>query len=149
MALRLHSLESRIASLDKDLASLRAEASAPIATAIERWSTDAAALRFHLRDDGKHPPLIAILGGTGTGKSTLVNRLLEANVSATSFRRTFTAGAVAIAADSSKLPPGWLGVEHQLASESELPARGQADALIVVTSPQPVAAQVTLIDTPD
>ncbi len=150
MALRLHSLESRIASLDKDLASLRAEASAPIATAIERWSTDAAALRFHLRKDGgKHPPLMVILGGTGTGKSTLVNRLLEANVSATSFRRTFTAGAVAIAADSSKLPPGWLGLEHRLASENELPARGQADALIVIASPQPVAAQVTLIDTPD
>src|SRR2546423_10959332 len=144
MALRLHSLESRIASLDKDLASLRAEASAPIATAIERWSTDAAALRFHLRKDGgKHPPLMAILGGTGTGKSTLVNRLLEANVSATSFRRTFTAGALAIAGDAANLPAGWLGVEQRVAAKNELPARGQADALMVATSAQPLAAAMT------
>ena len=51
---------------------------------------------FHLAKPSECPTVICILGGTGTGKSTMVNRLLEANVSAASFRRTFTAGPVAI-----------------------------------------------------
>ena len=144
-----HTLDSRLAALDKDLGELRGNLPGSVVTAIERWRTDAAALRFHLRDTAKHPPLIAILGGTGTGKSTLVNRLLESNVSAANFRRTFTAGAVAITADPANLPPNWLALEHHLAVETELPARGQPDTLIVVTSPQPLAARVTLIDTPD
>lgn len=144
-----HTLDSRLAALDKDLGELRGNLPGSVATAIERWRTDAAALRFHLRDTAKHPPLIAILGGTGTGKSTLVNRLLDSNVSAANFRRTFTAGAVAITADPANLPPNWLALEHHLAVETELPARGQPDTLIVVTSPQPLAAKVTLIDTPD
>src|SRR5437588_3403462 len=149
MALRTHSLESRLASLDKDLGALRTDPAGPIGAAIQRWRADSAALRFHLGDDGKHPPLVAILGGTGTGKSTLVNRLLEANVSATSFRRTYTAGAVAIAAKTENLPADWLGVEHRAATDGELPARGQPEALIVVTSSAPIAEKTTLVDTPD
>ena len=149
MALRPHSLDSRLAALDKELGELRGNLPATVSLAMERWRIDASALRFHLRDSGKHPPLIAILGGTGTGKSTLVNRLLDSNVSAANFRRTYTAGAVAITADAANLPPNWLGLEHHLASETELPVRGQPDTLIVVTSPQPLAAAVTLIDTPD
>ena len=149
MALRPHTLDSRLAALDKDLGELQGNLPGPVAVAIERWRTDAAALRFHLRDSGRHPPLVAILGGTGTGKSTLVNRLLDSNVSAANFRRTYTAGAVAITADPTNLPPNWLGLEHHLATGTELPARGQPDTLIVVTSPQTLATTVTLIDTPD
>ena len=66
--------------------------------------------------------ITAILGGTGTGKSTLVNRLLDANLSAASFRRTFTAGPVAIVAATSSLPVGWLGVPHDPAAQADLPA---------------------------
>ena len=149
MPLLFHSLESRLASLDKDLGELRENVTGPVAIAVDRWRIDAAALRFHLQDSGKHPPLVAILGGTGTGKSTLVNRLLEANLSATSFRRTYTAGAVAVTADPAQVPKDWLGVEHHLAVAEELPARGRPESLIVVTAAQPLAEKITLIDTPD
>ena len=60
------------------------------------FSADAAALRFHLRDPGDRPPIVAIFGGTGTGKSTILNRLLGSDISAASFRRTYTAGAIAV-----------------------------------------------------
>jgi hypothetical protein len=93
--------------------------------------------------------LIAILGGTGTGKSTLVNRLLGANVTATSFRRTFTSGAVAIASDDKNLPPRWLAIEHRVVSGPDVPARGQVDALAVVKDHREFSQKVTLVDTPD
>lgn len=147
MALRPHTLDARLRSIEEDVARLREGSGAAIAAAIERWRADAGALRFHLRDRGEYPPIVAILGGTGTGKSTLANRLLEADVAATSFRRTYTAGAVAIVSEPAKLPQDWLGIEHRPAAQ--LPARGEPDALVVVTSSQPLAAQVTLVDTPD
>ncbi len=148
MPLRPHWLDSRLASLDKDLSALRAALPAPVAAALDRWQSDAAALRFHLRDDAaKHPPIIAILGGTGTGKSTVVNRLLAGNLSATSFRRTHTAGAVAIVANAQQLPEDWLSIAHEPAAS--LPARGEPDHLVIATSDAPLAAQVTLVDTPD
>jgi len=124
--------------------------------AAERWRADAAALRFHLRRGdraGKSArTLLAVVGGTGTGKSTLVNRLLGHNLSAASFRRTFTSGPVAIAASPGDLPPGWLGVEHVSAEATDLPARGRAGALVVVSaSPAEGASDhfPVLVDTPD
>ena len=150
MALRTHNLDSRLAALDKDLATLRGDLSGPVAIAIDRWRGDAAALRFHLRDAADHPPLIAILGGTGTGKSTLVNRLLRRQSLRHQLpphvhrRRRRDHCRIA-----KNLPQDWLGIEHRLAADDELPARGQVDSLLVVTTPQQLAAQVTLIDTPD
>src|SRR3954462_11447345 len=137
MALRLPQLDS----LRNGLAELRTSLPSQVLHVVDRWEGDATALRYHLdrqRERHPHPALVAVLGGTGTGKSTLVNRLLEANVSATSFRRTYTAGAVAIVGDPANLPTDWLGVEHRAASNDELPARGKIDALIVVISPQPL-----------
>ncbi len=94
---RLDQLDSPLARLDHALAGLAA--SATMKPVIDRWRADAAALRFHLipRDPNK-PMLVAIIGGTGTGKSTLVNRLVGVEATATNFRRTFTAGSVAIGA---------------------------------------------------
>lgn len=149
MAWRSESIESRLLGLDKELAALHLPAGAPVVTAIARWRADAAALRFHLRDAGERPRVIAILGGTGTGKSTLVNRLLNANLSAASFRRTYTAGAVAVAHGPKGVPSQWLGVEHELVGTDELPARGEADRLTIVPAEQELTKHVTLIDTPD
>ena len=149
MPIGSNNLEQRLAALDRDLVDLGTDLPGAVASAVDRWRTDAAALRFHLRGPGKFAPLVAILGGTGTGKSTVVNRLLEAKVSATSFRRTFTAGAVAITSDVSQVPADWLAVRHQNADAKELPARGQPESLIVVASPQPLVKSLTLIDTPD
>src|SRR5437667_3807850 len=97
MALNISTLQSRLTALDERVQALATSRS--IMRALERFRADSAAARFHLRRDESRPTLIAILGGTGTGKSTLVNRLLNRDVTATSFKRTYTAGAVAVAHD--------------------------------------------------
>ena len=149
MELRTEKLEPLVGRLDAMLVAAAPGLPAAARAAVERWRADAAALRFHLRRD-KGPTLLAIVGGTGTGKSTLVNRLLGRNVSAASFRRTFTSGPVAITPDSKAFPDGWLGIEHVAAAEAELPARGRAGALIVVVAAAPAGGGFpALVDTPD
>ncbi len=118
-----------------------------MADARQRIDADLAALRFHLSYDHR-TPLIAIIGGTGTGKSTLLNRLVGRGVSATSHRRTYTAGPIAVTADANAIPAGWLGVDHERAPEP--PARGRPDALIIVTTGADVQSwPIVLVDTPD
>ena len=112
---------------------------------IQTWQTDAAALRFHLSSFAEGKPITVVLGGTGTGKSTLVNRLVGSTVTAASFRRTFTSGPVAVVNHEDDLPKDWLGVEHVSATADETP-RGQTGAVVVVVNPQ---APTTLVDTPD
>src|SRR3954468_21752980 len=154
MALRLNTLDSRLGALDEQLGSVRAPlgADSAAARAIDRFPLDTAAARFHVRSAAgrsQHPPLLVILGGTGTGKSTLVNRLLERDVTATSFRRTFTAGAVAVAKAAAAVPTRWLGLEAVSIAPEQLPARGQIDALVVVPLDRPLTRRATLVDTPD
>src|SRR5580692_7915334 len=119
MGVRSANLESRLVGLDEAVGALRLGAG-DRAAAVDRWRIEAAAVRFHLRHDGQEPSLLAVIGGTGTGKSTLVNRLLQVDLSATSFRRTYTAGAIAVGS----VPEGWLGVPHLPAQSQDLPARG-------------------------
>jgi hypothetical protein len=138
-------IRSRLASIADALATLRAGPA--IQPAIERWRADAAAAIFHLSPPGGRRPIVAVIGGTGTGKSTLINRLLGQSVSATSFRRTFTAGGVAIAESETALPPDWLKLPIILASES--PARGTPDELTLVTLDHPLTRAIVLVDTPD
>ena len=147
MALRPSTLDASLEALDRQLGHLPARGA--VAQAIERLRADAAALRFHLREPGKRPPIIAILGGTGTGKSTVLNRLLGQDLSAASFRRTYTAGAIAVAANRQSVPPDWLGVAHDGAAAEQLPARGQADRLIVVPFDHELTRRAMLVDTPD
>src|SRR3954469_12375893 len=150
MAVRESKLDASMGRLEGALAGLRAKTSGAVATAVDRWRSDAEAIRFHLGDSAEgRPMLVAILGGTGTGKSTLVNRLMGTNVTATSFRRTFTAGAVAITADAKNLPERWLAIEHRVVSGAEVPARGQVDALAVVKEERELTNKITLVDTPD
>jgi hypothetical protein len=148
MGIATATLDSSLHALDAKVAALRPRAGRHVA-AIERWQTDVCAVRFHLGRDERRPMLLCILGGTGTGKSTLVNRILEANLSAASFRRTFTAGAVAMANAASVVPKHWLGLPHVVASPSDLPARGQSDALVIVEAQQDLLNRVVLVDTPD
>ncbi len=148
MSLRANALDARLAALDAAVEALRPRAPA-VTRAIERVRTDLAAIRFHLMRGDDPPVLLAILGGTGTGKSTLVNRLLDANVTATSFRRTFTAGAVAIASKEMALPARWLGLDHARIGTEDLPARGEPESLAVVTHAHALTQRVALIDTPD
>jgi len=158
MPARFEKLDPLLTRLEQLLASLGAHVSASARPAVERWRSDAAALRFHLNPPRNAPLLTCVIGGTGTGKSTIVNRLLGVGASATSFRRTYTSGAVAIARKIEDVPDGWLGVEHQPATAERLPARGQIGALIVVpresiSGDAPLAdellSRIVLVDTPD
>ncbi len=150
-----------LARLDALLGGAGAMLSAGRRPAVERWRADAQALRFHLQELGHARPggkgagstLVAVLGGTGTGKSTLVNRLMGRAVSAASFRRTFTSGPVAIVPEGAALAANWLGIEHVAVESGDLPARGRPGALLIV---KPPAGQTAghlslpiLIDTPD
>ena len=151
---RLSKLDPLLARLDAMLVAAVPNLSAAARAAVERWRADAAAMRFHLRRDDRRNgrTLLAVVGGTGTGKSTLVNRLLGRNVSAASFRRTFTSGPVAVAPDARDVPEGWLGIEHAVADQAELPARGRSGALVVAVAPPPSDAGSSfpvLVDTPD
>jgi hypothetical protein len=149
MAFRESNLLALLDELDETLAQLRAGTSPGARPTIDRFRLDASAARFHLRFGMHRPMLVAVVGGTGTGKSTLVNRLVGADVTATSFRRTFTAGAVAVARSAEALPLHWLGLDPVYPKAQELPARGQADLLAVVPMEVPLTSRIALIDTPD
>ena len=140
----IRSLEKSLESLDARVTALRAHS-----PAIERWRGDSAAALFHLQARKSRPMMICIVGGTGTGKSTLVNRLLEANLSAASFRRTFTAGPVAIAKETGDVPEKWMGLPVVQVGAADLPARGQNDSLLIVEASHELLNRVVLVDTPD
>lgn len=140
-------IDLELAAIEQDLRALIGERAA-LAEVADRFFSDAAATRFHLTSTGG-AMMVAILGGTGTGKSTLLNRLLEANVSAASFRRTFTAGPVAVCAPGHAIPANWLGLPAVALSPSDLPARGTVDGLAVARFDHPLLQHATLIDTPD
>jgi hypothetical protein len=150
MAFRADNIDAAVERIDTLVSALLPQIGTAVLSAAQRWRGDAAALRFHLRRETAAGSLIvAVLGGTGTGKSTIVNRLLATTVSATSFRRTFTSGAVAIASATANLPEDWLGVEHDVAESNELPARGRPGELVVVTLEQDLTRRLSLVDTPD
>ena len=128
---------------------LRLRPTHAVGGSIEQWRAHASAFRFHLREPHDRPLLLAILGGTGTGKSTLVNGLVGAELSATSFRRTFTNGPVAIAGRAEAIPAGWLGIDVHVAEREAVPVRGEAGRLVLVPCDHPLTARVSLIDTPD
>jgi len=138
-------LASRLAALlaGVDSLQLNGESRVPIS----RWRADARAAAFHLSDPHGRPLLVALVGGTGTGKSTVLNRLLGQSVSASSFKRTFTAGGVAIVSAESQIPEQWLDLPVLESAES--PARGQPEALTRVTLDHPLTRKLVLIDTPD
>lgn len=114
------------------------------APAADRVRSDLSAAIFRLSRSASDIPIVCVVGGTGTGKSTIVNRLLGAELTATSFRRTFTAGAVAIAREA--LPEGFGALVH---IEATPPARGQADRITLLRVEQPILRRLTIIDTPD
>lgn len=138
----LQELQQAVSTLDRPL-------QPAVRAALNRVLNDLAATRYHIERDPSKPPVVVVLGGTGTGKSTLVNRLLEGELSATSFRRTFTAGVLAITGQPEGLPVGWLGVRHITLSTDQLPTRGSPEEVSIIVTDQPLAQQLTLVDTPD
>ncbi len=143
-------MQGRISQIQGQLERLLASISRFDSPNADRVKSDLAAAMFHLSRSADDRPILAMIGGTGTGKSTIVNRLLKsagasADLTATSFRRTFTAGPIAITA--SPLPAGFGSLIHVDAEES--PAKGKSDRITVVRSNPPLLSGFTLIDTPD
>lgn len=151
---KIHGLWSR---LDSQVEALRGAAAGAEAEALEKWRAHSAALGFHLRERGRRPLLFGVFGGTGVGKSAMINRLAGAQVTASSFRRTFTKGPVAIVGSPDAIPDGWLAAPHRAAEDS--PSSGAPGALLTVARPAGNAApdrgaddftkKITLIDTTD
>ena len=121
----------------------------PRRNAARQWLESSAAVRFHLQTRFDRPPILVALGGTGTGKSTLVNRLVGEEVTMASYRRTFTNGVVALVDREPRLPPGWLDLPARTADSEERPVRGSVGELTVVRFPHPLTERLTLVDTPD
>lgn len=141
-------LLSALATLRSDLAPLEASSVAP-RSALDRAKSEMDALAFHASPGGD-VILVTLIGGTGTGKSTLANRLLgtaQNEVTASNFRRTFTAGPVAIANTVERVPANWLGLK--LVPAESLPAHGQDASLVVVEHGAPLLERILLLDTPD
>ena len=70
-------------------------------------------------------------------------------MTAASFRRTFTSGAVAIARSVGDVPEGWLALPHRVVQPEDLPVRGQSDSLMVALGQHELLSRVTVVDTPD
>lgn len=140
-------MNSLLAALGEELTLLRTRVRGPIGERVDRCRSLLSAVRFHLRNHDEAPHIVAILGGTGTGKSTLLNRLVGAEASATSYRRTFTAGPVAVVRRVEDLPDGWLDTAPTKAES--FPVQGQAGLLMCVCLDHPLAEKIILVDTPD
>jgi hypothetical protein len=140
---RVRALQSLVKSLDREVRSTTVRQS------LGRWMDHSRALLFRLRESSDRNTLVVVLGGTGTGKSTVVNRLVGENLCTTSFRRTYTSGAVAIAGSADSIPTEWLGVPHKQLEEPELPARGEVGQLAIVSYPKTPFPRLVLVDTPD
>ena len=150
MPVRLEKLESLLSRAGSVLQSVESQLADPVRDVARRWLGDAAAARFHFSARGsKGLLLLTVIGGTGTGKSTLVNRLLQHEVTATSFRRTYTSGAVAIAQASEDVPREWLGVEHVSVTPAQFPVRGASGSLVIAVLSHELTAHLVLVDTPD
>jgi len=140
-------LATSVADLGRELDKLACPAA--LRGSVERWQGDCQAAMFHLLNGSDRPPLVVVLGGTGTGKSTVVNRLLDAQVSAASVRRTFTSGAIAICRTVGDIPPEWLGLPHLTVTPDAMPARGRPGTLTIVALDRPVVQDACIVDTCD
>ncbi|MBI4965521.1 MAG: 50S ribosome-binding GTPase [Desulfomonile tiedjei] len=88
---------------------------------------------------GSFPLITCLMGGTGTGKSTLFNSLAGRKISAVGMRRPCTVKAVILA-------PGGSGKEIQECPFLRLDPEGNADLVI---EEEPETAKIILVDTPD
>jgi energy-coupling factor transporter ATP-binding protein EcfA2 len=97
------------------------------------------ALSWKVRLDSDFPPIVCLVGGTGTGKSTLFNSLAECKVSEVGIRRPSTLQAVILVSQE---------FADQLEGAPFLSAYGGSHATISKHD-GPELADIVLVDTPD
>jgi hypothetical protein len=149
MERKLSRIAGFVESAQQALQAIAARCPQDIATAVERARSDAGAILHHCAQSTRHSRLFVILGGTGTGKSSLVNRLLDDRVVASSFRRTFTEGVIIVCRGAEAVPPGWMGLPHRSPSPGDGPAKGTPGEVTVTAHAHPLLETVSLVDTPD
>jgi len=89
--------------------------------------------------DRTFPVIVSLIGGTGTGKSTLFNSFAGANISNVGIRRPWTLKAVFLAHEE---------VMPELDQCPYLDIKGQGSA-VLVTHEDPGLRRIILVDTPD
>lgn len=142
------SIPRAIEALRDTLAKVRPTAGTR-ADAVDRALLHLSAIAFHHARSDRDTPVVVLIGGTGAGKSTIVNRLVGQTIAATSFRRTFTAGAVAIASQVDRVPDRFADLPTRLLAPELLPARGEGDAISIALATSPLIEKVVLVDSPD
>jgi energy-coupling factor transporter ATP-binding protein EcfA2 len=96
------------------------------------------ALSWKARLHGDFPPIVCLVGGTGTGKSTLFNSLAECKISEVGIRRPSTLQAVILVsqlfADQLKGSPflSYYGESHAIVFQDEHPG---LEGLVLVDTP--------------
>jgi hypothetical protein len=98
-----------------------------------------AALLWKTALDSDFPPIVCLVGGTGTGKSTMFNSLADCKVSEVGFRRPSTLQAVILVSHS---------LVGQLRAAPFLGPDGASHATIFPHE-NPGLADLVLVDTPD
>jgi len=103
------------------------------------------------KEQQKHLPLIVILmGGTGTGKSTLFNALIQRKVSAESVRRPTTGGGISYV--HKNIIPAFQETEFpfftHIHTDNKLPISGKNSQITLVTHDQTDQMHI-YIDSPD
>jgi len=97
---------------------------------------------------------IAVVGGTGTGKSTVFNALCDHRLSATGFDRPKTRGAIAYVHKDNPVEQGFpfarIRRERiQAESPDNLPPAGSPGELLAVEHDRAEYSHLVLVDTPD
>lgn len=142
-------VRSAWSALDESVTGLALSATGDAAASLADWRPASRAMLFHLgRAEADGPLHIVLLGGTGAGKSTMMNRLLDASLSATSHLRTYTRGPVAAVATSASLDPEWSGLAHR-ETEAGDERRGEEGVLQIVRTDAPLLNSIHLIDSTD
>ncbi|KPA09599.1 ABC transporter [Candidatus Magnetomorum sp. HK-1] len=96
------------------------------------------------------PNIVVLLGGTGTGKSTLFNALIENNISAESVKRPTTGGGIAyVHSDDIALFSEGFPFATEILSSDHKPLSGHSQKLTLISHENSSLLSPIFVDSPD